>query len=94
MSAPALPLLVTLGDACGIGPEIVAKAFVQGELQDAVVVGDAAVMRRAFRALGQPMPLASIMPITARLSKRGERMLRYSCGAMPCQLSRAGSMNG
>lgn len=58
MSAPALPLLVTLGDACGIGPEIVAKAFVQGELQDAVVVGDAAVMRRAFRALGQPMPLA------------------------------------
>jgi 4-hydroxythreonine-4-phosphate dehydrogenase len=44
-------LLVTMGDAAGIGPEIIAKAFAQGELADAVVVGDAAVMRRA----GSPM---------------------------------------
>ena len=41
------PLLVTMGDAAGIGPEIIAKAFRQGELADAVVVGDVAVMRRA-----------------------------------------------
>ncbi|MFN6997047.1 MAG: 4-hydroxythreonine-4-phosphate dehydrogenase PdxA [Aquincola tertiaricarbonis] len=58
MSAPSLPLLVTLGDACGIGPEIVAKAFLQGELHDAVVVGDAGVLRRALAALGRPAPLA------------------------------------
>jgi 4-hydroxythreonine-4-phosphate dehydrogenase len=41
------PLLVTMGDAAGIGPEIIAKAFVAGALADAVVVGDAAVLRRA-----------------------------------------------
>jgi 4-hydroxythreonine-4-phosphate dehydrogenase len=45
------PLLVTLGDAAGIGPEIIVKAFLQGALADAVVIGDLAVLRRA----GAPM---------------------------------------
>ena len=41
------PLLVTMGDAAGIGPEIIVRAFEHGELGDAVVIGDAAVFRRA-----------------------------------------------
>jgi 4-hydroxythreonine-4-phosphate dehydrogenase len=41
------PLLVTMGDAAGIGPEIIVRAFERGELRDAVVVGDPAVLRRA-----------------------------------------------
>jgi len=45
------PLLVTMGDAAGIGPEIIVKAFAAGELAGCVVVGDAAVLRRA----GAPM---------------------------------------
>ena len=45
------PLLLTMGDAAGIGPEIIVRAFERGELRDAVVVGDPAVMRRA----GAPM---------------------------------------
>ena len=45
------PLLVTMGDAAGIGPEIIVGAFRRGELRDAVVVGDAAVLRR----VGAPM---------------------------------------
>jgi 4-hydroxythreonine-4-phosphate dehydrogenase len=45
------PLLVTLGDAAGIGPEIIVRAFERGALHDAVVVGDVAVLRRA----GAPM---------------------------------------
>ena len=40
-----------MGDAAGIGPEIIAKAFALGELADAVVVGDARVMRRAGAAM-------------------------------------------
>jgi len=43
------PLLVTMGDAAGIGPEIIVKAFAAGELADAVVLGDPAVLRRAWR---------------------------------------------
>jgi 4-hydroxythreonine-4-phosphate dehydrogenase len=54
----ALPLLVTLGDVAGIGPEIVARAAAAGELDDAVVVGDPGVLRRAVAACGLQMPLA------------------------------------
>ncbi len=49
--AAAPTLLVTMGDAVGIGPEIIVGAFRSGELGDAVVVGDPAVLRRA----GAPM---------------------------------------
>jgi 4-hydroxythreonine-4-phosphate dehydrogenase len=51
MSLSTRPLLVTMGDAAGIGPETIVKAWQQGELHDAVVVGDPAVLRRA----GSPM---------------------------------------
>lgn len=50
MTTPA-PLVVTMGDAVGIGPEIIVAAFARGELADAVVVGDPQVLRRA----GAPM---------------------------------------
>jgi 4-hydroxythreonine-4-phosphate dehydrogenase len=45
------PLLVTMGDAAGIGPEIVVRAFERGALHDAVVIGDVGMLRRA----GAPM---------------------------------------
>ena len=45
------PLLVTMGDAAGIGPEIIVSAFARGELADAVVIGDAQVLRRAGAAM-------------------------------------------
>jgi 4-hydroxythreonine-4-phosphate dehydrogenase len=47
----ARPIVVTMGDAVGIGPEIIVRAFERGALADAVVAGDAAVLRRA----GAPM---------------------------------------
>ena len=59
---PALPrLLVTMGDACGIGPEIVARAFARGLATRCVVVGDLGVMRRAAALHpGDMLPLACI----------------------------------
>jgi len=49
----SLPLAITMGDPCGIGPEIIAKAFAQDALatQGALVVGDLGVMRRAAQLL-------------------------------------------
>jgi 4-hydroxythreonine-4-phosphate dehydrogenase len=43
------PLAITLGDAAGIGPEIIVKAFLQQPAltHGAFVVGDVAVLRRA-----------------------------------------------
>ena len=60
------PLLVTMGDAAGIGPEIIVRAFSQGELADAVVVGDAQVLRRAgavmTAVIESPADLAQVPP--------------------------------
>lgn len=55
-----LPLIVTMGDACGIGPEIIAMAWARGALGSAVVCGDAQVMRRALKAAGLARPVACI----------------------------------
>ncbi len=59
-AAAPRPLLVTMGDPLGIGPEIVAKAFAAGELDDAVVVGSPAVLRRALAACGIARPVATL----------------------------------
>ena len=48
----AAPLLLTMGDAAGIGPEILVRAFASGEATNAVVVGDVPVMRRAAGVVG------------------------------------------
>ena len=58
-SAPR-PLAITMGDACGIGPEIVARLFRTGEAAGAFVVGDVAVMRRAAGVVGGLLPVARI----------------------------------
>ncbi len=49
-----------MGDACGIGPEIVARLFRTPEAAGAFVVGDVAVMRRAAAAIGGLLPVARI----------------------------------
>ena len=53
-------LAITMGDACGIGPEIVARFFRTDEAAGAFVVGDVAVMRRAAAATGGLLPVAHI----------------------------------
>ncbi|MDZ7814061.1 MAG: 4-hydroxythreonine-4-phosphate dehydrogenase PdxA [Ideonella sp.] len=50
-ATPKPPLLITMGDACGIGPEIIIRAHQRGALDDAVVVGSKAVMARAAQAV-------------------------------------------
>ena len=49
-----------MGDACGIGPEIIVQAARQGALDGAVVIGDVAVMRRAAAVLDAALPIARI----------------------------------
>jgi 4-hydroxythreonine-4-phosphate dehydrogenase len=46
-----------MGDAAGIGPETIARAFAAGAADGCVVVGDAGVMRRALALVG-PRPVA------------------------------------
>src|SRR5215204_6169476 len=59
-SDPAIVLALTMGDPCGIGPEIVAKLFRDPDAAGCVVVGDAAVMRRAIRQNRDPLVVAVV----------------------------------
>jgi len=54
------PLLLTMGDASGIGPEIILKAVADGDAVGCLVVGDPAVLGRAAQVLGLLQPLALV----------------------------------
>ena len=60
-SSPAnAPIALTMGDPCGIGPEIIAKLYRETVCGDAFVVADVAVMRRAVRLIGDTRIVARI----------------------------------
>jgi len=52
MTSEARLLAITMGDPCGIGPEIIAKAVRSGAAADTIVIGDVGVMRRAAALAG------------------------------------------
>lgn len=56
------PLLITMGDAAGIGPEIIAKAFrdAPGQVHACVVVGDVATLRRAAQLISSHKKTLSV----------------------------------
>lgn len=55
-----LPVGFTMGDAAGIGPEIIAKVFAQGLPAPAIVFGDVATLRRSVAALGLVLTVREI----------------------------------
>ncbi len=56
------PIAVTMGDACGIGPEIIAKRFRDDPVgsRGCVVFGDVATLRRAVGLIGGGLPVALV----------------------------------
>jgi 4-hydroxythreonine-4-phosphate dehydrogenase len=67
MTTDFKPIAITLGDAAGIGPEIIVKAFRDApeKLKACVVVGDMAVMQRAWQVVGEHEPHLPLPPIHA-----------------------------
>ncbi len=64
------PIAITIGDACGIGPEIVLAACADRSLAMPLrVVGDAALLAREAARLGLPMPaqVDSVVQLPAEL---------------------------
>jgi len=55
---PSHRIAISLGDPCGIGPEVVARALAARPDVDAIVYGDAGVLARAAGAAGVPPPAA------------------------------------
>jgi 4-hydroxythreonine-4-phosphate dehydrogenase len=68
------PIAITLGDPCGIGPEIVLKAFAAGLPAPCVVVGDVGLLRRESERLRLGLaiePVASPAALAARAATDG-----------------------
>ena len=92
MKAINLPVLLTMGDAAGIGPEIIAKAFRSApqDMGHCVVVGDVATMRRAAGLLAHPLALpvlqleslmpSSLPPNCIPVLQKGELLMPVSFG--------------
>ena len=59
MTHPGKPVVaITMGDPCGIGPEVIAKALATGEVHAScrpVVVGSSWCMEQAVRLVGSAM---------------------------------------
>jgi 4-hydroxythreonine-4-phosphate dehydrogenase len=56
----AAPIALTMGDAAGVGPECIARAFAAGRAPGCIVVGDVGVMRRASALLARPAVVARV----------------------------------
>jgi 4-hydroxythreonine-4-phosphate dehydrogenase len=62
------PIALTLGDACGIGPEIIAKLWRSGAAAGCVVLGDVGVMRRAVALTGGGLAVAQVTDVADALA--------------------------
>jgi 4-hydroxythreonine-4-phosphate dehydrogenase len=62
MSGRRTPIAITMGDASGVGPEIVLRSAASGSLADGsvVVYGDAAILRHGADLLGLDVPITVV----------------------------------
>ncbi|WP_120634187.1 4-hydroxythreonine-4-phosphate dehydrogenase PdxA [Ruegeria sp. EL01] len=65
------PLIVTMGDPSGIGPEIVATALAHGNINTCVVAGSVAVMREAILSLGLDLKIEELSKIEQATGRKG-----------------------
>jgi 4-hydroxythreonine-4-phosphate dehydrogenase len=65
------PIAITMGDPCGIGPEICAKLFADGLPRAAFVIGDLGVLRRAVAELRVPLDVVLINSPAEALGRHG-----------------------
>ena len=86
MKTGRAPIGVTMGDPCGIGPEIVAAALSDPDLGvPAIAIGDAAILQRAARIVGADVTINAIRdPSEAKLARGTIDVLPAS--ALPADL--------
>ena len=89
LATPIVPLALTLGDAAGIGPEIVVKLHVGGLPAPCVVYGDSGALRRACAALNAPLrviELADVAALNTYADQAGCLFVRPTYPALPADL--------
>ena len=86
LAAPRRPIAISMGDAAGIGPEIIVQAFLAQPalLQDCLVVGDVGCMRRAAALFQTPgVPRLAVAELQDFAQWRADGPPRV-CGAPRC----------
>lgn len=81
-----LPVGFTMGDAAGIGPEIIVKAFAHGLPAPAIVFGDAGALRRAARMLGMACHIREIASPAQAACTPGQIDVIQAGAALPADL--------
>ena len=83
------PIAMTVGDAAGIGPEIVVKLHARGLSAPCIVYGDTGSLRRACASLGfdlKIVELARTDPLTDQYQQSGHIFVRPTLPALPADL--------
>ena len=86
---PNLPMALTMGDACGIGPEIIAKLFRTPDSAGCMVLGDVAVMRRAAAQTGGLLAVAELADVSDALRVPPNCMPVLPVSGLPAALMQA-----
>lgn len=84
--AHSAPVGITMGDAAGIGPEIIVKACAQGLRAPTVVYGDAGTLRRAAELLGARVEVAEIASVRQARGAAGRIEVVACAPALPHDL--------
>jgi 4-hydroxythreonine-4-phosphate dehydrogenase len=82
----SLPVGITMGDAAGIGPEIVVQAVAQGLAAPVVVYGDAGALRRAAALLGARLDVEEIADAAQAAPRAGVIQVVACHPALPADL--------
>ncbi len=83
------PLILTMGDPTGVGPEIIIQALVNGAFdglsRPLLVAGDAGVLQRAAGVLGAECTICETEGLAShRLSVAGRTLELKALSALPC----------
>jgi 4-hydroxythreonine-4-phosphate dehydrogenase len=63
----AAPIAITMGDAAGIGPEIIVRHFTENAVANVFVIGDAGQIDRAARLFGRDIPISVMAELPEEL---------------------------
>lgn len=89
-SESRIPLGLTVGDAAGIGPEIVVKLHAQGLAAPCVVYGDSGALKRACSFLKLPLDIITLTPddpLSGHYLAPGCLFVRPTAPALPTDLA-------
>jgi len=84
------PIAMTVGDAAGIGPEIVVKLHAQGLSAPCVVYGDLSSLHRACNDLGIELQIVELAPedqLKGDYKQSGQMFVRPTSPALPADLA-------